>query len=116
VPAFPSHLAALGLRLEDAELRHLVLANRCDEKGVEDHPGRESASRAERWQDFAEGMGSTRTLDWHDPVAEIQQWVARVQRVASEGLPEEALATFYAYQSEMPRLAKEKNRARDLGR
>jgi hypothetical protein len=35
VEAFPSYLAALGLRLEEGELRRAVLANMCDEKGVE---------------------------------------------------------------------------------
>ena len=39
VEAFPSYLAALGLRLEDGELRRAVLANMCDEKGVEGRPG-----------------------------------------------------------------------------
>ena len=33
VEAFPSYLAALGLRLEDGELRRAVLANMCDNSG-----------------------------------------------------------------------------------
>jgi pyrroloquinoline-quinone synthase len=107
--AFPSHLAALGLRLEDGELRRVVLSNMCDEKGVEDRQGRASVPHAELWLDFAEGMGSTRNLDWHYPVEEIRQLVAYFQQVASEGLPEEALAAFYAYESQVPRIAKEKN-------
>ena len=32
VEAFPSYLAALGLRLEEGDLRRAVLANMCDEK------------------------------------------------------------------------------------
>lgn len=108
VQAFPSHLAALSLRLEDGELRRAVLANMCDEKGVEDRPGRESVPHSDLWLDFAEGMGSTRNLEWHYPLAEVRQLVAYFQRVASEGLPEEALAAFYAYESQVPRIAKEK--------
>jgi pyrroloquinoline-quinone synthase len=110
VQAFPSYLAALGLRLEDGELRRAVLANMCDEKGVEGRQGRESVPHAELWLDFAEGMGSTRNLDWHHPVQEVRKLVAHFQQVASEGLPEEALAAFYAYESQVPRIAKEKNR------
>ena len=36
VEAFPSYLAALGLRLEEGELRRAVLANLCDEKGCDE--------------------------------------------------------------------------------
>ncbi len=110
VQAFPSHLAALGLRLEEGELRRAVLANMCDEKGVEDRPGRQSVPHSDLWLDFAEGMGSTRNLEWHHPLKEIRQLVSHFQHVASEGLPEEALAAFYAYESQVPHIAKEKAR------
>ena len=47
VEAFPSYLAALGMRLEEGELRRAVLANMCDEKGVEGRRDeRSSALRA----------------------------------------------------------------------
>jgi pyrroloquinoline-quinone synthase len=108
VEAFPSYLAALGMRLDEGELRSAVLANMCDEKGVEGQSGRDSVPHAELWLDFAEGMGSTRNLEWHSPVPEIRQLIRHFQRVASEGLPEEALAAFYAYESQVPRIAQEK--------
>jgi len=110
VESFPSYLAALGMRLEEGELRQAVLANMCDEKGVEGRPGRDSVPHSELWLDFAEGMGSRRNLEWHSPVPEIRQLIAHFQRVASEGLPEEALAAFYAYESQVPRIAQEKER------
>ena len=110
VEAFPSYLAALGLRLEDGELRRAVLANMCDEKGVEGRPGRESVPHSELWLDFAEGMGSSRNLEWHNPVPEMRQLVRHFHRVAGEGTPEEALAAFYAYESQVPRIAEEKER------
>ena len=110
VHAFPSHLAAFGLRLEEGELRRAVLVNMCDEKGVEDRPGRESVPHSDLWLDFAEGMGSTRNLEWHHPLPEVRHLIAHFQRLASEGLPEEALAAFYAYESQVPRIAKEKAR------
>jgi pyrroloquinoline-quinone synthase len=110
VEAFPSYLAAFGLRLEDGELRHAVLANMCDEKGVENGPGRYAVPHSDLWLDFAEGMGSSRNLEWHHPVPEIRQLIRHFQRVANDGTAEEALAAFYAYESQVPRVAKEKDR------
>jgi pyrroloquinoline-quinone synthase len=63
---------------------------------------------SELWLDFAEGMGSTRNLEWHTPVKEVRQLIRHFQQVASEGSAEEALAAFYAYESQVPRIAKEK--------
>jgi len=111
VVAFPSYLAALGLRLEDGELRQAVLANMCDEKGVEGRPGKDSVPHSDLWLDFAEGMGSSRNLEWHSPVPEIRKVIRYFHRVASEDSPEEALAAFYAYESQVPRIAKEKDLA-----
>lgn len=108
VDAFPSYLAALALRLEDGEMRRAVLANMCDEKGAEDCQGKASVPHAELWLDFAEGMGSTRNLEWHSPVPEVRQLIRHFHRVASEGMTEQALAAFYAYESQVPRIAKEK--------
>jgi pyrroloquinoline-quinone synthase len=110
VEAFPSYLAAFALRLEEGELRRSVLANMCDEKGVEGRSGRDSVPHSDLWLDFAEGMGSSRDLEWHHPVPQVQQLVSYFRRVASEALPEEALAAFYAYESQVPRIAKEKER------
>jgi pyrroloquinoline-quinone synthase len=110
VEAFPSYLAALGLRLEDGELRRAVLANLCDEKGVEGCAGKEAVPHSELWLDFAEGMGSSRNLEWHNAVPEVRQLIKYFHRVASEGTPEQALAAFYAYESQVPRIAIEKER------
>jgi len=110
VEAFPSYLAALGMRLDEGELRRAVLANLCDEKGVDGQPGRDSVPHSDLWLDFAEGMGSSRNLEWHSPVPEIRQLIRHFQQVASEGSPEEALATFYTYESQVPRIAQEKER------
>jgi pyrroloquinoline-quinone synthase len=110
VEAFPSYLAAFGLRLEDGELRSAVLANMCDEKGVEGRKGTSAIPHSDLWLDFAEGMGSSRNLEWHSPVPEIRQLIRYFHRVANEGLPEEVLAAFYAYESQVPRIASEKER------
>ena len=110
VEAFPGYLAELGIRLDESELRRAVLANMADEKGTVDARGEESAAHSEMWLDFAEGMGAKRDQRGHRPVPEITELTAFFHRVASEGAPEEALAAFYAYESQVPRVAKEKAR------
>jgi len=110
VEAFPSYLAALGMRLDEGELRRAVLANLCDEKGVDGHWGRDSVPHSDLWLDFAEGMGSSRNLECHSPVPEIRQLIGHFHQVASEGSCEGALAAFYAYESQVPRIAQEKER------
>ncbi|HXR16933.1 MAG TPA: iron-containing redox enzyme family protein [Terriglobales bacterium] len=110
VDAFPIYLAELGIRLDESELRRAVLANMADEKGIADASGEESQPHSEMWLDFAEGMGAERNTRGQVPVPEISELTAFFHRVASEGTPEEALAAFYAYESQVPRIAKEKAR------
>jgi pyrroloquinoline-quinone synthase len=110
VEAFPSYLAAFGLRLEEGELRRAVLANLCDEKGVAGRPGEDSVPHSELWLDFAEALGASRNLDWHQPVRQVRELVRHFHRVASEGSAEEALAAFYTYESQVPGMAREKER------
>lgn len=110
VEAFPSYLAAFGLRLEDGELRRAVLANMCDEKGIEGHKGNYAIPHSDLWLDFAEGMGSSRNLEWHNPVPEVRQLMRYFHRLASEAPPEQVLAALYAYESQVPRIAVEKER------
>jgi pyrroloquinoline-quinone synthase len=40
----------------------------------------------------------------------VRKLVSWFQQVAGEGTPEEALAAFYAYESQVPRVAREKDR------
>jgi pyrroloquinoline-quinone synthase len=118
VEAFPCYLAELALRLEEGELRRAVLANMCDEKGAAGGSGKDSVPpsvphsvpHSELWLDFAEGMGARRDMRWHLPVAEIRELTRYFHRVAGEGTPEEAVASFYVYESQVPRIAKEKER------
>jgi pyrroloquinoline-quinone synthase len=110
VEAFPSYLAELALRLDEGELRRAVLANMCDENGTANGSREDSEPHSELWLDFAEGMGAQRDLRGHNPLPEMKSLMAHFHRVASEGTPEEALAAFYAYESQVPRVAKEKER------
>jgi pyrroloquinoline-quinone synthase len=110
VEAFPTYLAELGIRLEESALRRAVLANLNDEKGAADEFGQPAPEHAELWLDFAEGMGARRDLAGRAPLPEVSALTAYFHRVASEGTPEEALAAFYAYESQVPRVAQEKAR------
>jgi pyrroloquinoline-quinone synthase len=109
VEAFPGYLAQLGVRLEEGELRRAVLANMTDEEGGEDSFGEPERSHSELWLDFVEGMGGSR-VSRRRPVGEVRKLIEWFQSVAREGTPEEALAAFYAYESQVPRVAQEKDR------
>ena len=109
VAAFPTYLATLYSRLQDSELRHAVAANLADEEGL--HGNLASRPHNELWLDFAEGMGASREqARMAEPVSEIAGLVAHFRRVTGEGSAAEALASFYAYESQVPRVAKEKAR------
>jgi pyrroloquinoline-quinone synthase len=107
VRAFPTYLAELSMRLEEGELRRAVLGNLVDEKGGKDWANPE---HAELWLDFAQGMGAQREMRGDEPPAEVKQLLWFFHDVASRGTPAEALAAFYAYESQVPRVAKEKAR------
>ncbi|MCU1309659.1 MAG: hypothetical protein JWO20_784 [Candidatus Angelobacter sp.] len=102
VAAFPTYLSALHSRLQDGELRREVLRNLCDEEI-------EGAAHANLWLNFSEGMGAKADdVRKSAPVKEVSELIATFRRVASEGTTAAALAAFYAYESQVPRVAKEK--------
>lgn len=110
VQAFPRYLAEFALRLDEGELRRAVLANMCDEKGTAAGSGKNSIPHSELWLDFAEGMGASRDMRWHLPIAAVAELVRYFHNASSEATPAEALAAFYAYESQVPCIAKEKER------
>lgn len=102
VAAFPTYLSAFHSRLEDGELRRNVLRNLADEEI-------EGRAHADMWLDFAEGMGADReSVTTRRPIAEIDQLIGHFRHVAQTAARAEVLATFYAYESQVPRVAKEK--------
>ncbi len=102
VAAFPTDLSALHSRLEDGPVRRSVLQNLCEEE-IEGRP------HSEMWLDFAEGMGADRNeVRANVPVAEVQKLTDEFRRVARNGSTAAALAAFYAYESQIPRIAKAK--------
>lgn len=104
VAAFPEYLEEFGARVEDEQLRRAVEVNREDELGADG-----ARPHAELWLDFVEGMGGERNAS-PEPLAEIANLMDSFHAVALDGSPEEALAAFYAYESQVPRVAAEKAR------
>jgi pyrroloquinoline-quinone synthase len=105
VAAFPEYLDKLQSRLPEGEVKALVLENKRDEEAPE------ATSHAELWLDFAEGMGSQRSqAQKQEPIAEIKQLIESFNDIAANGSTHEALAAFYAYESQVPRVAAEKER------
>ena len=113
VRAFPSYLAELALRLDEGHTRRAVLANMTDELGgngaKRSEPSHAEPSHADMWMDFAEGMGARKECA-RPVLKEIKALVEHFNDVASQGAVEEALAAFYAYESQVPRIAAEKER------
>src|SRR6185312_154002 len=102
VAAFPTYLSALHSRLADGELRREVLRNLCDEEI-------EGTSHADLWLNFSEGFDAARDdVRQSEPVAEVKSLIAKFREIAREGTTAEALAAFYAYESQVPHVAKEK--------
>jgi len=101
VAAFPDYLEMFESRPQlEGELAQAVAENRAGEEG-----------HAELWLDFAEGMGADRAMvAGEPPLAEIQDLIDMFQTIAREGSPAEALSAFYAYESQVPRIAEEKAR------
>ena len=102
VAAFPAYLSAFHSRLDDGELRRAVLRNLCDEEI-------EGTAHSDLWLQFAEGMGgSVESVRESQPAAEVSELIGGFRQIASEGSKAEALAAFYAYESQVPRVAKAK--------
>lgn len=102
VAAFPTYLSALHSRMPDGAARRAVLQNLCGEE-IQGRP------HSELWLDFAEGMGADReSVRERTPMPAIQALIAEFEDAARNGSTAEALASFYAYESQIPRIAKEK--------
>jgi pyrroloquinoline-quinone synthase len=99
VNAFPEYLEEFASRLPQGAIRRAVMANHDDEMGLNG-----SRPHSDLWLDFVEGMGGDRTGS-AKPIAEVESLTQQFHAAAQNGAPEEALATFYAYESQVPRVA-----------
>lgn len=108
VAAFPEYLGSLAERLPQGPTRSAILMNRADELGEGSPDGR---SHAELWLDFAEGMGAERaSAKKTAAIPEVVDLTSHFRRVSENGESAEALAAFYAYESQVPRVVREKAR------
>jgi pyrroloquinoline-quinone synthase len=111
VAAFPTYLSALHAQLSDSTLRRRIAENLADEEGIGSPDGR---PHSDLWRDFANGMAAPTTMNPAEAIAEVNALTAKFREFAS-GDTTSALAAFYAYESQVPRLAAEKERGlRDL--
>jgi pyrroloquinoline-quinone synthase len=102
VAAFPTYLSALHSRLPDGAMRRSVVRNLCEEEI-------EGLAHSELWLDFAEGLGVSReAAKARVPPPHIQELISVFRALMRS--PAKALAALYAYESQIPRIAKEKVR------
>jgi pyrroloquinoline-quinone synthase len=102
VAAFPTYLSALHSRLNDGELRREVLRNLADEEI-------DGTAHSDLWLNFAAGMGAeVSDVRTGEPVAEVKELIATFRDIAANGSTAEALAAIFAYESQVPRVAKTK--------
>jgi pyrroloquinoline-quinone synthase len=103
VAAFPTYLSALHSRLPDGALRRVVLRSLCEEEI-------DGVAHSELWLDFAEGVGADRdSVRKRIPLPHVQELISTFRSLMQS--PSGALAAFYAYESQAPRIAKEKARS-----
>ena len=103
VESFPHCLAKFASRLAKSELREAVLKNLADEIGA---GGRRS--HADYWLDFVEGVGAERSLIGHEACPQMKDLISFFRRAAAEESLEAVLAVFYVYESQVPRVSREK--------
>ena len=100
--AFPTFISAMHQQTDDIAVRQMLLENLIEEeRGPENHP--------ELWLRFCESLG----LDREDvkggvPNDATRALIATMKSLAREGALHEGLAALYAYESQIPSVAKAK--------
>ncbi len=113
VAAFPRYLDELQARLPEGALRDAVVGNWDEEMGVSAHDvaAKRGCAHDELWLQFAEAMGGdAQEIRAGQPITEVQNLIDTFSSAAREGSAAEALAAFYAYESQVPRIAATKER------
>jgi pyrroloquinoline-quinone synthase len=100
--AFPTFISAMHAQTEDIATRQLLLENLIEEeRGPENHP--------ELWLRFCESLGLTRDeVKDGAPNDATRTLIATMKSLAREGALHEGLASLYAYESQIPAVAKAK--------
>jgi len=102
VRAFPTYVSAVHSRCQDLSIRQQLLENLIEEeRGPENHP--------ELWLRFAEGLGVDREeVKNADLLPSTADSVARLQYLTQRADYREGLAALYAYESQIPAVARTK--------
>lgn len=101
VAAFPTYLTALHARLPEGATRRAVLQNAVDEEV-------DGVSHANLWRQFIGGMEAVQRTESEETLPEIQQLVKTYQTMANGDSLPTVLGAFYAYKSQVPRIAETK--------
>ncbi|HJQ40582.1 MAG TPA: CADD family putative folate metabolism protein [Thermoanaerobaculia bacterium] len=100
--AFPTFISAMHAHTDDIATRQLLLENLIEEeRGSENHP--------ELWLRFCESLGLSRAdVKAGAPNDATRHLIATMKSLAREGALHEGLASLYAYESQIPDVAKAK--------
>ncbi len=100
--AFPRFLSAIHARTESPAIRQLLLENLWDEEhGERNHPA--------LWLEFAAALGVSRDeVEGAEPHPETTALIEHYAGVTEQAPVAEALATLFAYESQVPAIAWEK--------
>jgi pyrroloquinoline-quinone synthase len=100
--AFPTFLSGIHAHTDDLGVRQLLLENLIEEeRGAENHP--------ELWLRFCESLGLDRDeVRAGSPNAATGALIDCMRSLAREGALHEGLAALYAYESQVPAVAKAK--------
>jgi pyrroloquinoline-quinone synthase len=100
--AFPTFLSAMHAQCDDLPTRQLLLENLVEEeRGPENHP--------ELWLRFCEALGLDRgEVETGEANDSTRALIATMKSLAREGALHEGLAALYAYESQIPDVAKAK--------
>ena len=100
--AFPTFVSAMHAQTGDLATRQLLLENLIEEeRGPENHP--------ELWLRFCESLGLDRAAVESGPQNEAtRHLIATMKSLARDGALHEGLAALYAYESQIPAVAKAK--------
>ena len=100
--AFPTFISGIHAHTDDLAVRQLLLENLIEEeRGAENHP--------ELWLRFCESLGLSRDeVVSCAPNAATRSLIDCMRSLAREGALHEGLAALYAYESQIPAVAKAK--------
>ena len=100
--AFPTFISAMHAQTEDIAIRQLLLENLIEEeRGAENHP--------ELWLRFCESLGLDREAVKSGAANDAtRHLVSTMKSLARDGALHEGLAALYAYESQIPAVAKAK--------